>query len=92
MKLEDIRWRQSSYTVFTEEEARVSRREGVWYLIRMRTFESGEEESNGNFIERTVSVECLKPDCMAFVREEVVRQWKLFIVYALQDDAKAYSL
>lgn len=72
-----------------EEEARVSRREGVLYLIRMRAFESGEEEGNGNFIERTVSVECLKPDYTAFVREEVVRQWKLC---ATQDDAKAYSL
>ena len=64
-----------------KEEARVSRREGVWYLIRMRTVESGEEEGNGKL--RTVSVECLKPDCMAFVR-----QWKLSC--ATQDDAKSY--
>ena len=49
----------------------------MWYLIRRRTFESGEVEDNGNFIERTVSVECLKPDTTAFVSEGVARQWKL---------------
>lgn len=47
-----------------------------WYLIRRRAFESGEEEGNGNWIERTVSMKCLKPDPVAFVSEEVVRKWK----------------
>lgn len=38
-----------------KEKARVSRREGVWYLIRMRTVVSGEEEGNGKLRENSFS-------------------------------------
>lgn len=56
MELKDTgRRRESRYPGFVKEGARVSRREGVWYLIRMRTIESGEEEGNGNFRENSVS-------------------------------------
>lgn len=42
--------------------------------------------------DRTVSVECqgLKPDSMAFMREEALRQWKPYC--ATQDDANSYYL
>lgn len=42
---------------FMEEEGRVPRREGVWYLIRRRTFESVRRKVM-EILERTLSTTC----------------------------------